>query len=194
MKIIRTRNTRYRHSARVKPLSRGKPSETLPIVDSNEIIQDPFDLDKDLLQSLSHLLIQVVELCQSLQVSASQTKLLSRISAPPTTEFWACSYFRNFGPCNLPINPKKLRTCEREMPKNFNLVFLSFYLPSPWLHSLFHVLELQIELVNEMIPNRSSSTSIYTASVGSNSPNLGQLHQYRADLVRRWQMTFFTQK
>ena len=38
-----------------KPLSRGKPSPTLPLVDSNqdETIQDPLDLDKDLLQSPS---------------------------------------------------------------------------------------------------------------------------------------------
>jgi len=55
MHITRIWNTRYRNSTREKPLSREKPSSNLPLVDSNEneTIQDPFDLDKDLLQSPS---------------------------------------------------------------------------------------------------------------------------------------------
>ena len=96
MKI--TRDTRCRYSPREKPLYSGKPSPTLPLVylNQDETIQDPFDLDKDLLQSPSQPFLLVDKLCQIFQVSASQMQLQIKISAsqlqnfrPATTsEFW----------------------------------------------------------------------------------------------------------
>ena len=77
MKITRTRDTRCRYSARAKPLFRGKPNPTIPLVYSNqdETIQDPLDLDKDLLQSPTQPFLQVDDVCQTFQVLALQMQL-----------------------------------------------------------------------------------------------------------------------
>lgn len=122
MKIKITRNTRYRHSVRKNPLSRGKPSPTFSLFKSRWYNPRPFwatQIPPRITKSTppsSIFFFPKSPSFNSLDVDSIHN------FGSPSIEFLTCNYFRILAPRYSSRNLRILHICERYMTKSLILV------------------------------------------------------------------------